>query len=1156
MTIRIPNPFTALPIIAFCLLFLWTPTCTVAQSNQVKELISVGGVVFTEPCFEALVEADANNDGDINREEYLTFGQLLGPPGVIDDVSSFEDLPVYYKIAFADLACLCDDSRFGGTSTDDRCCVGDRAMLRVPEPPGEDQSLEDFRYLYVVCGLTDQAAQQTLENRTDTPTAAPTTTTGTRPTRNPAGTPTVPATDPPTAGGTAAPAPQATPPTIEPGTPTSAPVPGGGDGPTSAPVPGGGDGPTSAPVPGGGDGPTSAPVPGGGDGPTSAPVPGGGDGPTSAPVPGGGDGPTSAPVPGGGDGPTSAPVPGGPGTPTTAPVPGGPGTPTTAPVPGGADTPTTGPVPGGPGTPTNAPVDGTAAPSTTSVRVANVEYDIAVGNRPESGMVAFQTANLADLVSAMDVLAPQIASETFDSRRRNLKVRVSGVLRRRLDAQVQLPTSIGTVDNIECDPSVASEDDFCQTISHDISLELSGEDDTEDSVTLFQAALNNAILNQQLQQELMRVNPDTPVRVTTGSGASPSDGDSDSGLTAGATAGIVVGALLFGLVPIVAFFVLRNRKPAEKDEAGEFKAFEGSNSDVQGDELAKADQSSVSDSLYTDAAIQLDDVAPPAFLGANQPDYGKKSSRRVIDELQAGQDVLAEPELDVAPDSSSNAGSSGWSSSAGISSLNTGSMDDSTDAAAAAGTSLAAIGATSALSRKLEAGRTQRSEGDDADEPAVSRDQLDDLIESGDWAAVGATAALLAAASDSQSVSSKSRASRSRTSRTDPNTSLDAARAAELDHLVDAGDWEGVVLAAAKFEAGESGGSRDSRMGSSADSGIESLTGTRPSQSVTTNTSDSPSKAARRAEYREEVEALVRRVVPEEIDNVDEMMNQFKGREDELIETLRTMQERAVAQKARTAGQKSAKIEARKTVQRGVVSGAGAAGSRVEDTPGSAVGGAGAAAGIAAGAAVAAAVATVASKDKTKSPSEKSEETSEALSSPHDSSGTGSLSQKRTALEMAIEAGDWEAVGEAAAMMSDASVTTASTTEINRLASTNLSMSSGGTGKSSRTGVNAERAAKLDAMIEKGDWTAVVTAAKEFRTDDKRASKVTSPSREEEEALAQAEVWMKIAEQKKAEGATDAGASDAAEWAISRSLSQLKDAEKKLHRDEDQEDEV
>ena len=40
---------------------------------------------------------------------------------------------------------------------------------------------------------------------------------------------------------------------------------------------------------------------------------------------------------------------------------------------------------------------------------------------------------------------------------------------------------------------------------------------------------------------------------------------------------------------------------------------------------------------------------------------------------------------------------------------------------------------------------------------------------------------------------------------------------------------------------------------------------------------------------------MVRRVVPDEIDNVDEMMKQFNGREDEMIETLRTMQERSIA---------------------------------------------------------------------------------------------------------------------------------------------------------------------------------------------------------------------------------------------------------------------
>ena len=51
----------------------------------------------------------------------------------------------------------------------------------------------------------------------------------------------------------------------------------------------------------------------------------------------------------------------------------------------------------------------------------------------------------------------------------------------------------------------------------------------------------------------------------------------------------------------------------------------------------------------------------------------------------------------------------------------------------------------------------------------------------------------------------------------------------------------------------------------------------------------------KKSEIKSEVEALVRRVVPDEIDNVDEMMKQFKGREDEMIETLRTMQERSIA---------------------------------------------------------------------------------------------------------------------------------------------------------------------------------------------------------------------------------------------------------------------
>lgn len=404
----------------------------------------------------------------------------------------------------------------------------------------------------------------------------------------------------------------------------------------------------------------------------------------------------------------------------------------------------------------------------------------------------------------------------------------------------------------------------------------------------------------------------------------------------------------------------------------------------------------------------------------------------------------------------------------------------------------------------------------------VSREQLDSLIEAGDWAAVGATAALLAAASDSQSATSRA-SSRSRHS--SENNSVDAARAAELDHLVDAGDWEGVVLAAAKFEAAEAAGggsSRGSRTASSVDESSASgdsatggATGSSPSASESVSGSDDPSKAKKRAEIRGEVEALVRRVVPEEIDNVDEMMNQFKGREEELVETLRTMQERAVAQKARTAGHKAAKVEARRSVQRGVVPGAA-----VQRVPPS-------------GVAAASALGQIDNSDH-------------STISGADTAGEASVANVRSALEVAIETGDWAAVGDAAAMMSDAS--TLSTNEINRLAHTNMSVSTESTrDRQSLDGVNAARAAELDAMIDRGDWSGVIAAANRYSNTDKSTLGPSPAGRtkEEEEALAQAEVWMKIAEQKKAEGATDAGASDAAEWAIHRSLSQLKLADKK-----------
>jgi hypothetical protein len=196
----------------------------------------------------------------------------------------------------------------------------------------------------------------------------------------------------------------------------------------------------------------------------------------------------------------------------------------------------------------------------------------------------------------------------------------------------------------------------------------------------------------------------------------------------------------------------------------------------------------------------------------------------------------------------------------------------------------------------------------------------------------------------------------------------------------------------------------------------------------------------------------------------------------------------------------------------------------------------------------------------------------EDASTPSESVSSGS-GKRRTALELAIEAGDWEAVGEAAAMMSDTSVTTASSGEARALAEGHsYDEEDSDVARMRKAGVNADRAAELDNMIDQGDWTGVVAAASRFskidshtedssdqessaseskqsdaekgrkrswfdgsslldskkpaadpmdQSNDDDAEKHSDQARkEEEDALAQAEIWMAIANQSKQEGST------------------------------------
>jgi hypothetical protein len=336
-----------------------------------------------------------------------------------------------------------------------------------------------------------------------------------------------------------------------------------------------------------------------------------------------------------------------------------------------------------------------------------------------------------------------------------------------------------------------------------------------------------------------------------------------------------------------------------------------------------------------------------------------------------------------------------------------------------------------------------------------------------------------------------------------------------------------VVLAAAKYEADEG---RDGAPSESVSAGSESRSNT-DTAGQTADSSIGSSKALKRQEYRAIVEDLVQRVVPEEIQNVDEMMTQFRGREDELVETLRTMQERAVAQKARHSSQRAAKQQAKMASAAKAETKNSVAKSRSMGT------------GQVSAQATVKSLGTGKVDGATKSKSLGTGVIEEAKKD-------GTHEKKQSALEAAIERGDWDAVEDAAAILTDNSMaSSADTDEINRLAdgiSTDDSSAVGSAGHS-------DAADELEELIEAGDWTGVVQAASKSSTakvtkkaaEDSRRQRRLKHLQEEQEALAQAEIWTKIAEQSKddSESAADQAAADATDWAISRSLNALVEAE-------------
>ena len=124
----------------------------------------------------------------------------------------------------------------------------------------------------------------------------------------------------------------------------------------------------------------------------------------------------------------------------------------------------------------------------------------------------------------------------------------------------------------------------------------------------------------------------------------------------------------------------------------------------------------------------------------------------------------------------------------------------------------------------------------------------------------------------------------------------------DMDAMIEKGDWDAIANAADGLQPEEEVPSAEDEEGSESSSGSEES----GMEDETDATSLRTEEREKRAEYRAQVEALVQLVVPDEINKVDAMMEQFAGREAELVSTLQGMQERSANQRARAAVHKSA----------------------------------------------------------------------------------------------------------------------------------------------------------------------------------------------------------------------------------------------------------
>lgn len=252
-------------------------------------------------------------------------------------------------------------------------------------------------------------------------------------------------------------------------------------------------------------------------------------------------------------------------------------------------------------------------------------------------------------------------------------------------------------------------------------------------------------------------------------------------------------------------------------------------------------------------------------------DIASRSSAR--DSLQSTEEGGVRNPYEDDDDSSSTTDWSSESSDDGFSSIDSTTLNKSNGEISSADVIAAA---ESTVTDNLNTSKLSPSK----EVPNVS--DLDEAIQAGDWTAVGTTAALMATVVTRRSERDEEEVDSIEDSMNASQNSYstnERDQLVEFDHLVEQGDWEAIIAAASKFEdtASHLGGMSDSRH--SMDDSLTSL--------------EETSSNFERKDLVDEIQALVREVMPDEFENLHEMLLRYNGREEDLLETLRTMQERS-----------------------------------------------------------------------------------------------------------------------------------------------------------------------------------------------------------------------------------------------------------------------